>query len=109
MGTNYYLHDSHSCECCGHVTKPNTHIGKSSFGWKFLFQGEKFKTAKEWAEHLVGKSIFTEDGTVINDHDFWALVSKNQKPTSKSHNKEFRQINSWIDADGFEFYNGEFF
>lgn len=46
MGTNYYLHiyegDPTPCETCGHCERERIteiHIGKSSGGWRFLFQG----------------------------------------------------------------------
>lgn len=40
MGTNYYLLKSKHCEHCGHTHEDRKHLGKSSVGWKFLFQAD---------------------------------------------------------------------
>jgi hypothetical protein len=39
MGTNYYVVEN-ACECCNRYDE-TLHIGKSSCGWAFTFQGVK--------------------------------------------------------------------
>ena len=83
MGTNYYLHAG-ICDCCGRYTE--YHIGKSSMGWKFLFQAYAFeegiqpsiKTNRDWRAltSLPNYKIFDEYGEEWSDERFWNFVNK---------------------------------
>src|SRR5688500_15513919 len=75
MGTNYYLHrKSNPCGECGHDKNApvELHIGKSSMGWVWLWQGHKdvdgLRTAltgpEEWFRFLAQE---IEAGAEIRD------------------------------------------
>ena len=58
MGTNYYVAEN-TCECCNRYDE-TYHIGKSSFGWTFCFQGyEEYNLIswKSWKDFLKDKTI----------------------------------------------------
>jgi len=58
MGTNYYVIKD-KCECCKRSTR-EYHIGKSSGGWAFSFQGypwNKLTSWKAWKEFLKDQAI----------------------------------------------------
>jgi hypothetical protein len=69
MGTNYYLAENR-CDHCNrfdHIM----HIGKSSMGWAFNFQGYRhsYKPVLSWAdwkEYLKDRLIVDEYGTFVH-------------------------------------------
>lgn len=68
MGTNYYLKTDY-CPCCGHPRK-KIHLGKSSYGYKFLFcKSKKIHDFKSFCEFLKTGVIENEYGEEI-DEDF---------------------------------------
>lgn len=46
MGTNYYV-AKNKCDCCKRYDK-EYHIGKSSWGWSFTFQGYPYDNLTSW-------------------------------------------------------------
>lgn len=82
MGTNFYAtkptghKDKVFCEHCGNEGTDNSvlHIGKASFGWRFLFerQGDRLRTVQSWIDYLVDPTvkITTEYGEVLTAEDF---------------------------------------
>lgn len=70
------------------------HIGKQSYGWKFLFNPNSFKyyepTMKSIDEYLRGEDILLEDeyGRKIDIDEFWDMVEKSK---DKLDNKEYNQ------------------
>lgn len=97
MGTNYELYYN-KCKCCGRTD--SLHIGKSSVGWKFLFQKipEKAENIAQWKELTKIGEIVDEYGRTLSYDDFWQLVENKQK--------EKYQQGEWI--DGYDFCEGEF-
>ena len=104
MGTNYYA----LLNVCEHCNKPEKeiHIGKSSYGWTFLFRyhgGEYYETFKEFKKFLKDKVIKDEYGKVITHKDFWETVKVKKKfKTHESHHNEI------INLDGYQFLDCEF-
>lgn len=79
MGTNYYAKRS-ACSTCGHGEDP-WHIGKSSFGWRFHWNGYGHneghpRTVAEWWAYLETNPDCIEDeyGRPHTLADFRALV-----------------------------------
>lgn len=70
------------------------HIGKQSFGWKFLFNPNSFKyyepTMKSIDIFLRGEDILLEDeyGRKIDVGEFWNIVERSK---DKIGNKEYNQ------------------
>ena len=63
MGTNYYVATNH-CECCNRYDE-EYHIGKSSLGWAFTFQGypaDQLTGWKHWKQFLKDQQIRDEQG-----------------------------------------------
>jgi hypothetical protein len=124
MGTNYYLR-TNICKCCGRYDE--VHIGKSSAGWTFSFQGFRdeyntlkraVKSYKEWLEILPGGEIFDECGEKLSLDEFKKLVEgkrpKEWLPENLNHTTYCR-INHpeyarecWLDEEGNSFSSGEF-
>ncbi len=82
MGTNYYLHQQKGdiCTSCGKgETQEELHIGKSSIGWKFIFN-PRFSSFKQWREVLEKSpdQIFDEYGQKISLFDFYSKVKSKQ-------------------------------
>ncbi len=70
MGTNYYLHKT-----AENGFNEILHIGKSSFGWRFVFRGyENITCRNHWMLKMVGGHIFDEYDRKINQDDFWKKV-----------------------------------
>ena len=111
MGTNYYIDDGHQCIHCGHPIRERTHIGKNSSGWKFLFNGQDFKTKREWfaclqyaGPEVPLPQIVDEYGQTIDFNTFASMVKSRQLASSHVTNSP----RSWCDDEGYNFYDGEF-
>lgn len=126
MGTNYYLH-TNICECC--KRHDSLHIGKSSAGWPFLFQGSgdydepEIRSYAQWRELMVqpGAKIVTEYGEEITFTEFEELVAAKQEYIkSRSHvnitpeqagrwyNAVDHAKHNWLDEQGYEFSDNDF-
>ena len=106
MGTNYY----------GRLKKPKRktyldyesfHIGKSSCGWKFAFQTNKyftnFEEFKKWLEddNFV---IYDEYNRKVDKKEFLEKILNKQKDgESQSHYDEYTK-----NIDGFDFIENDF-
>ena len=98
MGTNYY----HQSDCCKHCKRSDKrHIGKSSKGWQFSFQGYKadkfpedgdikvsnleIKSYKDWLAVLWKSLKIDKTGKIINEYgneisfDDFVLMVKNHQ------------------------------
>lgn len=125
MGTNYYV-AKNFCECC-HRYDEEYHIGKSSGGWAFTFQGypaERLTSWKSWKEFLKNQIIMDEYRERISYDWFVAFVENEKSPNytwgenrkNLSHNaagKEgsypwFDPKYDWDDEDGYSFSSREF-
>ena len=105
MGTNYYVEAPRPCDHCSetHICKEGIHIGKSSFGWQFLFAyngGAYYKTYGELEEWLANKQIYDEYGKPITQKDFFNMVE--QKMADRADDVAGFMIG------GYRFMDGEF-
>lgn len=117
MGTNYYVEAQPPCEHCKRPYE-SKHVGKSSMGWKFLFNGTEFKTFGEWkkyllehdglikneygdnepAEELINFIVSKSDG--MNLAEYYEKYPEHRSPWNANHKE-------WEDG-GCRFYDGEF-
>lgn len=103
MGTNYYT-KINICPTCKRAEE-EVHLGKSSFGWKFLFQyngGKFYKNVHEMKKWLSNKVIKNEYGEIVPCNEFWKMVKEKQKTTDPEEIKEYLII------DGYKFFDREF-
>lgn len=82
MGTNYYLklYRGDKCEHCGRSDElDEIHIGKSSAGWKFLFDPNygEFPTFLAWQKMLEThpNDIYDEYGRNISLFEFYKKIN----------------------------------
>jgi hypothetical protein len=124
MGTNYYV-AKNLCDCCKRYDE-EYHIGKSSGGWAFTFQGYKYDGLVSWKyykEFLQDKIIMNEYGERI-DYDWFVHFIETVKSPSyvnpdngnKNHlhndaarkSGYFNPEHDWVDEDGYSFSDREF-
>jgi hypothetical protein len=125
MGTNYYV-AKNLCECCNRYDE-EYHIGKSSYGWAFSFQGyraERLVSWRAWKEFLKDKIIKDEYGERI-DYDWFVNHIETYKAPgyvredghkNLQHNEQgkkdkrpwFNPEYDWDDEDGYAFCSREF-
>ena len=122
MGTNHYVRKNH-CECCSRHDR-EYHIGKSSWGWAYTFQGYpymKLDSWKNWKEFLKNEVIIDEYGDVIPYDEFVQMVETYKAPgfkrddghVNKSHHSYCKDNGyltecDWVDEDGYSFTTTEF-
>lgn len=125
MGTNYYVAKNH-CDCCNRYDE-EYHIGKSSGGWAFSFQGypaERLTSWKAWKEFLKNQTIMDEYGDRINYESFVVMIETYKSPNyvnengrkNLQHNEVgkkdkypwFNPDYDWDDDDGYSFTTREF-
>lgn len=88
MGTNYYAYRN-TCPHCGRSDAP-MHLGKSSAGWPFLFQGDRDEDLKDWPTWKAwlmasGAEIRTEYGDVVSVDDLEAKIIAKRRHASEPH------------------------
>jgi hypothetical protein len=125
MGTNYYV-AKNLCECCNRYDE-EYHIGKSSGGWAFSFQGYpavRLTSWKAWKEFLKNQIIMDEYGERINYESFVHMIETYKAPgyvredghKNLIHNDQgrtgrhpwFNPEYDWDDEDGYSFSSREF-
>ena len=79
------------------------HIGKSSSGWRFLFDHnnapwETFEEYKKWISEF---QIYSEYGVQNSQKEFWDMVEKTQK--NKSAIEQIQNLSWYHIIDGYEF------
>ncbi len=100
MGTNYYYR-TNICKTCGRFEE--SHVGKSSAGWQFIFQmpeGVVIKSMRGMRTFLDGKLIFDEYGKTVTHEEFWAMVESKQGKSRHEH--------QLIDVLGYDFVDSDF-
>ena len=111
MSTNYYM--MKKCACCG--DKKQIHLGKSSFGWTFIFRGDReigvidFNTWNIRIKTLLqaGWSLVDEYEQTTDYRKFIELVIS--KITEKQNQaREFPGPNDWLSEGGDSFSDKEF-
>lgn len=83
MGTNYYLEEKSSCECCGRGYE-SLHIGKSSMGWNFslhIIEGE-IETLDQWKDRWSkeGVRIVNEYGDTLTPDEMLDKITNRSHP-----------------------------
>jgi len=125
MGTNYYV-AKNLCECCNRYDE-EYHIGKSSYGWAFTFQGypaERITSWKAWKEFLKNRIIMDEYGERQGYDAFVQMIETYKAPgyvredgrKNLQHNEQgkidsrpwFNPEYDWDDEDGYAFCSREF-
>lgn len=125
MGTNYYV-AKNRCECCNRYDE-EYHIGKSSYGWAFSFQGykaERLVSWRAWKEFLKNQTIMDEYGDSISYEEFVEMIETYKSPSfvnengrkNLQHNEQgkidsrpwFNPEYDWDDEDGYSFCSREF-
>ena len=106
MGTNYYaLYNK--CKSCERYD--SLHLGKSSFGWKFLFRKHPFEIScfREFIDFINSDDvdIIDEYGKLINKEDFINMIEEKQKNTKILNERKGSDIEI---IDGYEFKDGDF-
>ena len=126
MGTNYYV-AKNTCECCKRYDE-EYHIGKSSGGWAFSFQGypwNKLTSWQKWKEFLKDQVIVDEYGERV-DYDWFVYMVETYKapgyvnPHTGHKNLQHNEVGrtggrfwynsdtDWDDEDGYSFTTKEF-
>jgi len=111
MGTNYCLRYD-LCNCCNRYNE--IHIGKNSYGWKFVFQVDEeneLVTYDRWADFLKleverGSKIVDEYNKEISLKDFIGIVEDKQKDIKNKDHGDY--TDNYIDVRGYNFCEGEF-
>lgn len=123
MGTNYYV-AKNLCECCNRYDT-EYHIGKSSHGWAFTFQGYKWNKLdswKQWKEFLKNEIIMDEYGERIDYNWLVQMIETYKSPNHINEHSNKRNLShydecvasnynieyDWIDSDGYSFTSREF-
>ncbi|NHW45951.1 hypothetical protein HAV21_03440 [Paenarthrobacter sp. MSM-2-10-13] len=102
MGTNYYARIN-TCPTC-HRPEEEIHLGKSSYGWQFLFaynDGDYYKDITELKGWLNGKQIFNEYDEPVTQDDFWKMIESKQVAVDPEQGH-------FMVIDGYKFMNGQF-
>lgn len=104
MGTNYYA----KIDICPACERPQQiiHLGKSSYGWKFMFAyngGIYYKNVKEMKKFLVGKLIESEYGDKVSPAKFWKMIEEKQKAEGQNIKE-----GGFMQIEGYEFLTVEF-
>lgn len=103
MGMNYYVKQA-ICPHCGR-SDPPVHIGKLSFGWRFLFAtAAGWPDSREgWRERLQGAAIVDEDGAPVSLEDL-----ERDWEASKGGRMHTLGVDGFLDAEGWPFWRCEF-
>jgi hypothetical protein len=84
MGTNFYIRETSSV--VGTITKvvEDSHIGKRSGGWTFMFQGAETRTVAAWKSRTFNMAsnmaIVDEYDNTYTPEEFWQIVEDSTKP-----------------------------
>jgi len=125
MGTNYYV-AKNLCECCNRYDT-EYHIGKSSGGWAFTFQGypaERLTSWEAWKAFLKDQIIMDEYHE-RKDYDWFVHYIEgpkapnfvNEQGRKNLQHNDYGKTNKypyfnpqydWDDEDGYAFSTREF-
>src|SRR5690348_2560358 len=119
VGTNYYVHTPTCKDACEHCSaSEQLHLGKSSIGWRFLFQADpewpREQAYSLWLERAKSGEIRDEYGDAITLDDLLAFVARKQG--DRSHTATRPQLASAVyargdadfECDGYDFCDREF-
>lgn len=109
MGTNYYAVKRKPC-----LYNREIHIGKSSFGWLFLFKDNNefhtFPQLKKWLNNNVDTGeyvLFDEYNREIDKDELLDLIEKKQNDEKSKNNPD--NFNEYCkNIDGYRFTDRDF-
>lgn len=107
MGTNYYVDETRPCPNCDREHICQTHIGKASGGWKFLFSSDgdfELTSFDNFRKFLEDKEIRDEYDEPVTHKEFWEIVRIKQKES----NDHLADSQYCIVLDGYAFMKGYF-
>lgn len=95
MGTNYYTVQKKPS-----LRSEIKHIGKSSAGWKFNFQGyesDNIKSVEDWKNYIKANDlvIINEYDEKVSFEDFFKLVEEKQKENNAEDFKYSVNVNGY--------------
>ncbi|MFH9072705.1 hypothetical protein [Streptomyces alboflavus] len=124
MGTNYFVRTPPCADACAHCSaSEELHLGKSSAGWRFLFQaGQDWPREKAyslWVERAKSGVINDEYGRTVTLDELLALVEAKQGGRSHTaYDPEARRVHgaalydslraSDFECEGFDFCDRHF-
>lgn len=124
MGTNYYVHTPPCEKACEHCSaSEQLHLGKSSGGWRFLFQADedwpREDAHKLWMERAKSGEIRDEYGDTVTLDELLALVAAKQGGRSHTaYDPEMQRVHgaalydslraSDFECEGFDFCGRSF-
>lgn len=99
MGTNFYLHTNY-CPCCGQP-REKIHIGKSSYGWKFLIHKipNRIFNYRSFCSYIKEGVIYDEYGQEWEEYEFLKMIQSFQKEKNNSYCERI---------DDYDFVEGDF-
>lgn len=99
MGCNYYLRRNY-CPCCG-TPREETHIGKSSVGWRWAAHIKRgIATFEEYKKFLNTGTIYDEYGEICSLDELLKLISA--KKNERSHmevSHDTQNEGAWDECD----------
>ena len=119
MSTNFYIREESIDTGTGQRVIEDSHIGKRSGGWTFMFNGEETRSVEDWKARTASMpshmQIVDEYDAPYTHEEFWAVVDQTTKPwgakaiepKTQRPSAMGGQREAWIDQD-FCFYAGEF-
>jgi hypothetical protein len=124
MGTNYYVHTPTCANACAHCSpSERLHLGKSSVGWRFLFQAEEDWPREQayslWRKRAESGEIRDEYGEAIPRDELLAFIEAKQDERSHTaDDPEMRRVHgAWLydslraadfECEGYDF-SGRYF
>lgn len=117
MSTNFYVREASVNTETGERVFEDTHVGKRSGGWTFMFQGSETRTVQGWRDRMaampVNMQVVDEYGAPYTPEEFWAAVEattkpwgpKSMEPKTQRTMGEGREM--WVN-EGFSFAKCEF-
>lgn len=88
MGTNYYIKKDF-CPCCG-KPRQELHIGKASYGWRFLaYIPTQIKSFDDYVHLLSTGLIFDEYGTQKSKEDILEIIMEHCKDCEQANAGHF--------------------
>lgn len=102
MGTNYFLRVN-NCKECGRYEE--VHIGKKSFGWKFVFSIDLGHSYKD-----VMKLLEENKNNIYNEYNENVFLDKFKKIVEESQSELTHNTynNNYTDEQGYDFCDRDF-
>ncbi len=100
MGTNYYVK----------LGNDKLHIGKKSYGWKFLFQSypdKLLQNFEDWTALLALNKIYNEYDELVDFADFVYMVNYSRNNTKELSNTDIKDLDVIV-INGYEFTSHDF-